>query len=195
MRIYDPSPYYVPAGLTGGLDSGTVQDMAKAEVIEYTDTFEPRGSTSITQVWWNENTERLTVSFISGGLYSYEGVSADLYSDFFTAESKGQFFRENFRVPGQVWPGAKHDEHLAKFQQVDSKPKMVEPDLDALKVEKLTSGHGKIFKLHFEFSGESDVEVRAADLDEALRVFNDYFADTGFKVKVKGVYIDFTVRR
>lgn len=166
--------------------------MAKAEVIEYTDSFTPN-STSIERVLWNENTERLTVSFKNGGLYSYEGVDADTYSDFANAESAGTYFREKFRVPGQQWPGAKHNERTTTYRQVEPEPKVAEVNLDALKIDKLTIGEGRqVFRLHFEFSGESDVEVRAPDLEIALQVFNDYFKDSGFKVKVQGVYIDLT---
>jgi len=39
--------------------------------------------------------ETLTITFTSGRVYEYEGVSGEGYSKFMEAESKGQYFHEN----------------------------------------------------------------------------------------------------
>jgi hypothetical protein len=122
--------------------------MARAEVVEYTAEHDGGDSTSIDHIWYNRNSHRMTVRFSAkgnapGGTYSYDDVSLSLYEDFIKAESLGQFFREVFRRPGNPWPGAKHDDRRTTFQQVDPEPARPEPDLDAMKTVRLTSGKGR----------------------------------------------------
>lgn len=202
MRLtWEDGIYYLPDPLTPELDSGTVPGMARSEVIEYTERLgavEPVHSTSIVDVWYNRITKRMTVKFISGGLYSYDDVDEELYHEFSTAESLGQFFRDHFRVPGEVWPGAKHDEHLATFKKIrpagvggTARAPAPVVDLDALKVERLTSGAGPEFEISYAFSGEGKIKVRAADVPQAVGLMEEYFEKHGINVVAKGVYIDF----
>jgi hypothetical protein len=164
--------------------------MARAEVIEYTNEFDGGDSTSIEHVWYNRDTERMTVRFKAGGTYSYDGVPVSLYDDFADSDSLGQFFRVNFRATGETWAGAKHNDRTTEFKYVppEGKP-VIETDLDALKAVKLTAGKGKEFKLHFTYSANGEMTVRAPDLDAAMVLFQEYMMEKGFTAKVNGVFI------
>lgn len=179
------------AGLTWTTGTTTLIDMARrAEVIEYTHDFDGGDSTSIKHVWWNSNTERLTVEFIrgggavSGGIYSYDGVDYDLYSDFKDAPSYGIFFHSEFTPKGDdKWPGVKHDELRVEFHEVeDEEAREVLADLDALKPTKLTKGKGKEFELEFTYSARGRMNVRAKDASAAITEFVAYMKAEGFTV-------------
>lgn len=163
--------------------------MAKTEVVEYTNDFEDEESSSIEHVWYNANTHRMTVKFKTGGLYSYDDVNRGLFDEFFDSDSLGQFFREHFRRPGHVWPGAKHNERTTVFRQVDPEPVKAETDLDAHKTVRLTAGKGKMFSLRYSYEAESEMEVRAVDAGEAIALFKEYMREKGFKAKVTQVNV------
>jgi hypothetical protein len=151
----------------------------RAEVIEYTHTFTPT-STSVREVFYNQNTRRLTVAFLQGGEYSYDGCSIQRYRALKKAESTGKYIRLNFTGAGKT--GAKHGENVVHREiKVQGGPEVT--DLDSLKTEKLTAGEGDTFTVHFEFAGTSSVEVRALDTNAALELFNDYFTKSGLSVK------------
>lgn len=167
--------------------------MGRREVIEYTEDFVDEDSTSIEHVWYNVNTERLTIKFRHGGTYSYDGVSEELFDEFKDAESLGSFFHATFSPKGEEkWPGVKHDERLIDFLEVDSETPEVEPDLDALKPAALTGGKGKRFKLHFSYSAKGEMEVRAEGVHEAVAIFQEYMAEHGFKADVTEVTMNLT---
>jgi hypothetical protein len=169
----------------------TIPGMARTDVVEFTH-HTSRDSESIAEIWWNANTYRLTVRFHSGGVYSYDEVGKSLYNEFARAESMGKFFRETFRM--SEWPGAKHVESLVRYQPVAIEGGWEEDtDLDSLKVTRLTSsaeGGNQKFTVHYEYAGESDVDVRAANMDEAIDLVEQFFADRNVKVAVTGVYIE-----
>lgn len=158
--------------------------MGRTEVIEFTEEFEDADSTSIEHVWYNANTERLTIKFRHSGTYSYDGVDADLYNDFASADSLGSFFHSIFTPKnGEKWPGAKHDERRTEFRAVEVEDPEIEPDLDALKPQAITGGKGKEFKLHFTYSAKGEMTVRAPDVEQAVTILNEYLHDHGFKVE------------
>lgn len=188
-----PQGYYggIPAPrepLTNESAAATLPLMAKAEVIEWTEDFDGTGSSSIGHVWYNSNTGRMTVRFVAGGLYSYDGVSEELYTEFAMADSLGQFFREHFRSPGKPWPGAKHVERTTSFRYVEPEPASG-PDLDALKPELVTLGKGKTFKLRFSYKGTGEMNVRGQDWQEAVDTFVQYMETQGFEVTVNEVVV------
>lgn len=168
-----------------------VLGMARTDVVEFTH-HTSRDSESIAEIWWNANTFRLTVRFHNGGVYSYDDVGRAIYNSFARAESMGKFFRETFRM--SQWPGAKHNEALCRYQPVAIEGALEEDtDLDSLKVTRLTSsaeGGNHKFIVHYAYSGDSTVEVRASDMDEAVDLVEQYFADRNVKVSVDGVYIE-----
>lgn len=182
--------YWPNQGLPLPNTSGIVFDMARAEVIEFTHEFDCGDSTSIKHVWWNSNTERMTVEFIrgggavSGGIYSYDGVDYDLYTQFKESPSLGRFFHSVFTPKGDdKWPGVKHDEVRVKFQQVeDEESQAVIADLDALKPNRITRGKGKEFELEFTYSARGRMTVRARDAADAITTFIDYMRAEGFTV-------------
>lgn len=177
--------------LTFPATGGIVSPMAKTDVVEFTH-HTSRDSKSIADIWWNQNTYRLTVRFHTGGVYSYDEVGKGLYNSFAKADSMGLFFRETFRMA--AWPGAKHNEPLVRFQPVAVEGAFEDdPDLDALKVTRLTSsaeGGNQKFTVHYSYNGDSTVEVRAADMDEAIDLVEEYFAGRNVKVVVDGVYME-----
>jgi hypothetical protein len=169
--------------------------MARAEVVEFTAEHDGGDSTSIDHVWYNRNTHRMTVRFAAkgsqpGGTYSYDDVSLSLYEDFIGAESLGQFFREVFRRPGNPWPGAKHDDRRTTFQQIDPEPSRPEPDLDAMKTVRLTSGRGQKYMLRYTYEADGETEVRAETPEQAKEMFEEYLRDKGFKARVKQIVIN-----
>lgn len=182
--------YWPNQGLTWTTGTTSIDPMGRAEVIEFTHDFEGGDSTSVKHVWWNSNTERLTVEFIrgggavSGGIYSYDGVDYDLYTDFKDSPSYGAFFHSVFTPKGDdKWPGVKHDELRVKFAQVDDEEsREVIADLDALKPNKLTMGKGKAYELEFTYSARGRMEVRARDAGDAIQTFLDYMRAEGFTV-------------
>ena len=54
-------------------------------------------SSHIHSVGYDEETGTLAVQFHKGGVYHYPGVSADIHSNFQSAESAGDFFHTNIR--------------------------------------------------------------------------------------------------
>lgn len=54
-------------------------------------------SSAIRLISYNEASERLTVTFVTGRTYVYENVPEKLHRDFLAAESKGRFFNDNIR--------------------------------------------------------------------------------------------------
>lgn len=168
--------------------------MAKADVIEWTDYFTGGDSTSIEQVWYNDNTHRMTVAFNKSGLYSYDNVSPGLFREMRDADSLGQFFREHFRRPGHPMPGAKHDERRAVFVQVEKEPSVPEVDFDALKSVRLTTGKGPVYRIHFALESAGWMDVRAEGPAEAIEQFEDYMRDRHLDARVLEVSTDITKR-
>jgi hypothetical protein len=54
-------------------------------------------STAIRFISYDEDTERLSVTFVTGRRYLYEGVPVDVYEDFLRAPSRGGFFNAEIR--------------------------------------------------------------------------------------------------
>jgi KTSC domain len=52
-----------------------------------------RPSTAIADIEYDPERARLTVTFVSGRVYDYDGVPLDVVADFQSAESKGVFFQ------------------------------------------------------------------------------------------------------
>jgi len=50
-------------------------------------------SSTISEI--NHDGKLLTITFVNGREYVYEGVSTKVYEDFTNSESKGKFFHEN----------------------------------------------------------------------------------------------------
>lgn len=163
--------------------------MARSEVIEYTETRFPTGSTAVEEAWYNENTQRMTLRFPRGGLYSYDEVSPELWREFIDAESMGRFFAQTFNSStGNKWEGAKHVESRTKFALVEVERPAPEPDLDAFKVN-LTMGRGtQEFTVHFQYTADTKMAVRATSVEEAVKAVEDYAKSKGFAVEVEGVY-------
>lgn len=131
--------------------------------VEFTETYDLTGvSTSLAKVWFNRNTERMTVRFRNGGLYSYDNVTGALFREFMAAPSFGRKFREVFRNPqGDEWPGEKHDESSVTFRQVD------------VIVRAEDAGPGLPWHFHYTTRTEGDVVFRAHSLEEAIRLFDE----------------------
>jgi KTSC domain len=51
-------------------------------------------SSNISEIEYDEANERLEILFTTGGRYSYEGVSKEMYQAFLGASSKGSFFHQ-----------------------------------------------------------------------------------------------------
>ena len=54
-------------------------------------------SSVIRRFSYDETSKRLRVVFVSGDVYDYEGVPAEVVKDFRAAFSKGRFFGPNIR--------------------------------------------------------------------------------------------------
>jgi KTSC domain len=54
-------------------------------------------STVIRAFAYDSETRELTVTFVTGRIYAYLAVPADVYDDFATAFSKGTFFNKHIR--------------------------------------------------------------------------------------------------
>ena len=50
-------------------------------------------SSTISEINYDGST--LTISFVNGSTYVYEGVPSNIYESFTKAESKGKYFHEN----------------------------------------------------------------------------------------------------
>lgn len=157
-----PERNYATGGLITGTLSSSIPSMSR---VEFTESYDLTGvSTSLAKVWFNRNTERMTVRFKNGGLYSYDGVSGALFREFMAAPSFGKKFREVFRNTGgdtPEWPGEKHDEMSVTFGQVDV---IVRPE-DATP--------GLPWHFHYTTRAEGDVVIRAHSLEEAIRLFDE----------------------
>jgi hypothetical protein len=159
--------------LTAGTVTSTIPGVTK-ERIEFTESYDT-DSSSIAKVWWNANTERLTVRFRHGGLYSYDDVSNDIFQELMDAESIGKHFAKVFKGTGpagqEVWPGAKHDENNVLFVQVEKN------------AEKLIS-----FVIHHEETTKGQTTVQAKDVAEAIAKFAES-QGADHPLKVTGVFI------
>ena len=58
---------------------------------------EPVSSSSIAAIGYDARSETLEVEFVSGRIYRYRSVEADVYEDFRVASSKGTYFNECIR--------------------------------------------------------------------------------------------------
>jgi len=62
-------------------------------------TLKPVASSNLDTVGWADGT--LVIKFKGGGQYSYDGVSADTYSDLLDSTSRGKYFnahiKDNYR--------------------------------------------------------------------------------------------------
>jgi hypothetical protein len=54
-------------------------------------------STAIRFIAYDEETERLSVTFVTGRRYVYERVPKDVFEDFLGASSRGAFFNTEIR--------------------------------------------------------------------------------------------------
>jgi hypothetical protein len=183
--------FFQPSGcviLPGPGDYGNVTGMARTEVVEFTHHTK-RDSEAIAEIWWNANSDVLTVSFVRGGVYSYDDVTRYLYNEFAIAESMGAFFVEMFRKP--EWPAARHTERV-KFVPVAVEGPDETADFDSLKVDRLTSsrpGGNQIFLVDYTYNGKGQIEVRAADFNEAADLVKEYFQAKHINVAVEGIFI------
>jgi hypothetical protein len=57
----------------------------------------PVNSAIIREIGYEPKEQRLTVVFNSGGRYTYDGVSLELWGKFLTSKSKGRFFAEEIK--------------------------------------------------------------------------------------------------
>ena len=58
---------------------------------------DPVSSTSIASIGYNAAIETLDVEFVTGRVYRYRGVEADVFEDFRAASSKGTFFNAHIK--------------------------------------------------------------------------------------------------
>jgi len=56
-------------------------------------TYKVQSSTVIVEINYNNNI--LAITFLSGSIYVYSGVTEGVFECFVVADSKGQYFREN----------------------------------------------------------------------------------------------------
>ena len=56
-------------------------------------TYKVQSSTVITEIQYDNDI--LVVTFLSGAIYVYSGVTEGVYECFVAADSKGKYFREN----------------------------------------------------------------------------------------------------
>lgn len=54
-------------------------------------------SSTVATVDYDSKTRELTVEFLNGGRYVYEGVPESVYSDFLKAESAGKFVAKSLK--------------------------------------------------------------------------------------------------
>jgi hypothetical protein len=54
-------------------------------------------SSELRWIKFHEARHELTVEFVSGGIYRYDGVPRDIFTALLAAESKGTFFNANIR--------------------------------------------------------------------------------------------------
>jgi len=57
----------------------------------------PVQSSNIKAIGHDEAAAELHVQFHNGGLFVFKGVGADVFGQFLTADSKGQFFHQNIK--------------------------------------------------------------------------------------------------
>lgn len=179
---------WVTKPLTTVSTTTTISPMAK-QVIEYTESMDTSDtSTSIAHVWYNADTERMTLRFHHGGLYSYDDVDADLFDDFMNAESLGKFFAKTFRKDARYrsedWPGEKHDEANVRFVKVAAK-KRPEPV-----VAEVTTAKELSFVIHYDQTVRRShtYAIKATTMDEAIAKFKAYRGKDD-DIEVTGVFI------
>lgn len=64
----------------------------------------PVASTDIAAAGYDPQTGEMQVQFTTGRIYSYMGVTPDIYEGFLIAPSKGSFFAQIFRRNPPVFP-------------------------------------------------------------------------------------------
>lgn len=57
----------------------------------------PVQSSNVSAIGYDPVTKTLRVTFLSGGIYDYEGVAEEIFQAFLHAESKGRYFRTNIK--------------------------------------------------------------------------------------------------
>lgn len=55
------------------------------------------GSTNLKEIGHDPSTGTMRVAFYSGGIYDYDGVSAEAHADFLASPSKGKHFTKHIR--------------------------------------------------------------------------------------------------
>lgn len=166
--------------LTNEGTTTTITSMTTTAV-SYTET-KVLGSNSglINQLWYDANTETLTVQFHRGGTYQYKFVDRQLWSDLIGAESVGSLFQKTFRKDARYrsedWPYTKLDETKVVYQVVPDKNVGFAP---AKKIK---------FVVHYEEITQHTEEILAESMDEAIKKFNQG-GDPDVKYRVTGVFI------
>jgi hypothetical protein len=54
-------------------------------------------STAIARASFNLETRQMDVQFVSGQMYSYDGVPPEVFESFITASSPGRFYQQNVK--------------------------------------------------------------------------------------------------
>ncbi len=60
---------------------------------------EPVSSSNIDSIGYDENSQTLEISFLSGGIYQYFDVPASVHEELMSADSKGKYFAANIKGP------------------------------------------------------------------------------------------------
>lgn len=60
-------------------------------------TFSNFNSSNIKKIGYQNDAKVLLVTFVSGSVYMYKDVPAEVFEDFVRAQSKGKFFHANIR--------------------------------------------------------------------------------------------------
>lgn len=69
----------------------------KTTAVAVMDGMTPISSSLLKAASYNEAAKVLTLQFVKGDVYNYEGVSKELFDGLMSADSKGKFFRKNIR--------------------------------------------------------------------------------------------------
>lgn len=82
-------------------------------------------SSNILQTTYFVQEHRLYISFNRGGVYSYENISPELYNEFKTAESQGEFFAKEIRKHPELYPFRKeftlYPDEVNRYKEVVKK--------------------------------------------------------------------------
>lgn len=68
-------------------------------------------STAIRFISYDEDAERLSVTFVTGRLYLYERVPREVYEKFLSAPSRGSFFNSEIRDRYEYRAITSHDSY------------------------------------------------------------------------------------